>query len=835
LDGSGTVVVDVGLARAVSGDECFVRQYSTASSSYAVVDSYALAHTEPNTGDATSATLWLSSITHTAKDTTAGSSSTVPEKPVQFAGIGYENRVDTSTGWPGMTRFRLTSVTTETGGTIGITYGLPVACSDAYVEAETASTAYANTKSCMPVYWTPSSSTASTPTLDWFNQYAVTQVLETDTTGGSLVKETDYSYSGPAWHYDDDETVKPKYRTYGQWRGYQSVTTLVGTASDDPQTKTVTHYYQGMDGDWLSSTSSRSVSLTDNLGGSHTDSDQLAGDVLETEVYRGNSSAIDHLSINSYWVSAAVATRARTGLPALTANVTGIAEVYNGQQMTDGNESAWRYTETDTSYDATATDADFGLPLHVYSHSRPVLASYDRCTTTTYTAANTNANIVGLVGETETDSLPCSGFTEDAEPSQPSALNTLGAPTSMVYPTDVVKATETFYDGASSTSTAPSVGLPTETLTATDASSAGVFDWRTNAVMTYDTAARFSRMITSTDALGNETQTAYTLNSANLTTSTTTTNALNQTSSKTLDPERGLTLTSTDLNGIVATYWYDAMGRVIDEWDYSGATSATANKSYAYTQSNTGVSGTVEETLNAEGGTVPSVTIVDSLGRTRETQTATPQGGRMITDEVYNSLGNVDKKNNAYWDSSTLPTLALVTVADKDSANQDDYVYDGLGRQVEDVSKENGSVVSTSYTVYNGDATTTIPPTGGAWKTTVTDFLDRTSKVLTYSTDPALTVPSNTGTGVFYWSEPLEPDTWILDGRSSRGTSTRWHSTTAAGGTRRSSSATRSSWFVPARTARWRRSPRSWASPPRACATGSVRPGSTRARAGVAH
>jgi hypothetical protein len=360
-------------------------QYSTTTGGDVTVDSYALTQTEPTTGDVTSSTLWLSQIQRTAEDTTAGSSTTVQYPPVQFQGKALANRVDTST-MPTNFRYRLTKITNETGGVIGVTYGLPTACSDAYVEAQTAASAASNTESCFPVYWTP----LGQPTLmDWFEKYAVTQVLESDTTGGSLPDETDYSYNYAAWHYDDDPTVKAEYRTYGQWRGYESVTTYTGTVSIDPQTKSVTLYYQGMDGDRLSATSTRSVSLTDSQGGAHTDSDQLSGDVLETEAYLGNGGPLDHFTIDSYWVSPAVATQDVTGLPALTANATGTAEVYSGQHLTDGGENTWRDSETDTTYDATSSDANFGLPVYSYSHTAPANTAYDRCTTTTYTAANT--------------------------------------------------------------------------------------------------------------------------------------------------------------------------------------------------------------------------------------------------------------------------------------------------------------------------------------------------------------------------------------------------------------------------------------------------------------
>ena len=736
-----------GFFSTVSLTSITTEQYSpTAPNSYATVDSYALTQTEPTTGDATSSTLWLAQIQRTAQDTTAGSNTDVTLPPVQFAGTALANRVDT-TSLPSMFRYRMTSITNENGGVIGVTYGLPQPCTATYVEAETAATASSNTKSCFPVYWTPVGYAG--PTLDWFEKYAVTRVTETDTTGGSDAKETDYTYSGAAWHYDDNETTKAKYRTYGQWRGYESVTKTTGITSINPLTKLITLYYQGMDGDYLSPTSTRSVSLSDSLGGAHADSDQLAGDVLETESYLGDGGPIDHFTIDSYWVSPATATRTRTGLPALTANTTGIAETYAGQHLTDGNETTWRYTETDTSYDATTTDADFGLPLHVYSHTVPVASAYDRCTTNTYTAANTSLNIVGLAGLTETDAAACSGFTEDSEPSQPAALNALGAPSSLTRPGDVVAATETLYDGASAITTAPTAGLVSKTLTATGYTS-GAWNWQTDTATTYDTTARFSRPLTSTDGDGKTTTTAYTLNAANLTTGTSTTNALSQTSSVTLDPERGLTLTSTDPNGVVTTTWYDALGRAIDVWDYSRATTTDANTINTYTVSDTSVSGEVSETLTEANAYDFKVTITDSLGRTRQTQATTPQGGRLITDEVYDSRGLVEKKNNAYWDPSTAPTLALEAVPDDQSSNQDDYVYDGLGRVIYDNSENAGTIVSTTTTVYNGDSTTVIPPTGGVTKTTVADPLGRTSKVEEYSVAPTLNTPSNVNTGVSY-------------------------------------------------------------------------------------
>ena len=746
------------------------QQYSVSASAYVTVDSYALTQTQPSTGDATSATLWLASIQRTGADTTAGgSTSSIQMPPVKFTGSALENRVNTST-YPGLFRYRITAITNEMGGVTGVSYTLPTACS-------TSATPSSNTASCLPEYWTPSGYIS--PMLDWFNKYAVQEVLETDTTGGSATKETDYSYSGAAWHYDDDENTKAKYRTYGQWRGYQNVTTTTGNGSGDAETKQVDSYYQGMDGDWLSATSTRSVSLADSQGGSHTDSDQLSGRILESTSYLGNGGAVDHSTIDSYWISADTAARLRWGLPSLTANMTGAAEEWTRQRLTDGGTTSWRYNETDTTYDAATSDATFGLPTYSYAHTVPANTAYDQCTATTYAPANTSANIIGLVSGTEEDSVACSGFTEASVTSVPDGLNTLGAPNSVNRPSQVVSATRTFYDDTSFSTvfpqpSAPSMGLVTMTRQATDYG-AGAFTWQTTAQNTYDTT--YHRPASATNGNGNTSTTSYTVDSAYLTTAQTVTeptvSGVAHTTSSTLDPERGLPLTATDASHAVTTAQYDALGRTTSIWKDSRATTSLANLTYTYTLSNTSLSGVVANTLNDNSGYLTTVSIEDSLGRARQTQTYTPQGGRLIDDTLYDSRGWVAKKNSDYWDSTTTPTLALDSVPDNKVADQDVYTYDGLGRQIYDTSEKNGSVVSTTTTVYNGDSTTVIPPTGGVTKTTRTDPLGRTSELDEYTAAPTLTTPLNTTTGAMYTTGgTTNATTYGYDGHDQESTTT---------------------------------------------------------------
>ncbi|HSR86964.1 MAG TPA: hypothetical protein VLM11_22515, partial [Streptosporangiaceae bacterium] len=142
-----------------------------------------------------------------------------------------------------------------------------------------------------------------------------------DPTGGSPGTYTSYAYGGAAWHYDDNEVVQSQYRTYGQWRGYQNVTTYAGTGAD-AKTKTQTSYYQGMSND----NNSTDVTVTDSQGQHHEDANPLAGRVLETTAYTYSGGPVDHSSIFSYWVSAPVSSR--------TANFTGQVEDWTRQALT---------------------------------------------------------------------------------------------------------------------------------------------------------------------------------------------------------------------------------------------------------------------------------------------------------------------------------------------------------------------------------------------------------------------------------------------------------------------------------------------------------------------
>jgi RHS repeat-associated protein len=730
------------------------QQWSVATSTYVTVDSYALVQTIPPTGDGTPPTLWLSSVTRTGSDTTAGGSTapiTLP--PVTFAGIQLQNRVDTVTdGLPALWKYRITSITTETGSVISPTYSLANPCS-----APVTTNPATNTSSCYPVRWTPTNYAA--PITDWFNKYVVTKVVATDPTGGAPALTTTYSYlGGAAWHFDDNEVVQAKYRSYAQFRGYGDVQARNGDAVNDPQTLAETTYYRGMSQD----NNTTVVNLSDSAGGQHEDLNQLAGRELETTGYLGDGGPVDHSGITSYWVSAATATRTRTatGLAPLTANWVAPVQTYARQAVTSTTPTTWRYTQTDTSYDASTSSATFGLVTHTYRHTVPVNAAYDTCTSLSYAPVNASANLVGLTAETETDSVACGGFTEGTPGSVPASVNTLTAPAGVNRPAQVVSDVRTFYDDPTWSTTfpqtsAPSKGDDTMVRKAVDYT-AGAFTYQTTGRSAYDS---YGRQVDAYNANGNDTRTGYTMNSVGLVTAMSLTNPLGQATSSTIDPLRGSTLTATDTNGVVTTEQYDALGRLTSVWLNSRATTAAANYKYSYVIANNGTTSSTTQKLNEAQGYTTSTLIYDALLRRRQTQIfapptrTSPQPGRLVSDTFYDSRGWVSHRNDAWWDPATTPNGTLVAPTGLNPPSQlpsqSVYTYDGLGRVVVDNSERNNQIVSTTTTVYNGDRTTTIPPTGATVTSTVLDLVGRTAELDQYTSAPTLNTPANTFTGVF--------------------------------------------------------------------------------------
>ena len=707
--------------------------------------------------------LWLSSVQRTGADTTAGGSAvTLP--PVTFTPVQEANRVNPGTD-PALYRDRLGTITTETGSVITVTYETPVACVPGNSNYPPAPSG--NHQSCFPEYWgtfTPSAGA------DWFNKWAVKSVQVSDPAGGSPGLFTSYAYASPAWHFDDNELVQAKDRTYGQWRGYQDVKTYSG--SGDPNTETETTYYQGMSDD----NNTTVVNLKDSQNGLHEDLNQLSGETLETTSYDYASTTstppAGHSEIFSYYVSPSAMTRTRSGLPDLTANFTGVVEDWSRQAITDGSATTWRETETDTSYDSSVADALFGLPLFVFRHGDLSGTTQQQCTSYAYAPANTARNIVGLVAETETDAAACGG----ANPGGASApgsgqVNALTAPASVSRPADVVSDTRIFYDDPSLAQTWPQPASPAWPQAAPGNGDVSVvrqangwngsaFTYQTTSAKVYDS---YGRVTASYDGNGGfhmasgtgtytPTSTAYTMSNG-MTTGTTVTNPLGQAVTSSLDPLTGQPVSVTDPNHLTTTLHYDGLGRLIDVWEHGRATSTTPNWAYSYDVAASGPAMVTAKQLNDAGGQVTSVTLYDSLLRTRQTQFPTPQGGILVTDHFYDSRGWEWKTNHHWWDKSASPGNAVLTIPDSQVPDQTVTQYDGMGRPVIATSFDDSAARAVTYTAYTGDRVTTVlvndqpatPVVDGTPTSTETDALGRTTELDSYTSAPAVTASTNPG------------------------------------------------------------------------------------------
>jgi RHS repeat-associated protein len=681
-------------------------------SALAAADSWALTQKYPSTGDTTTPpSLWLDTITRTGADT-AGGGSSVKLLSVSFAGRGLANRVmtqaDLKSGYSIITRFRLTSITNETGGVTGVAYVTPGGgCTSGSFPAQDA-----NTGLCYPDFWTPG---ANGPVLDWFNKYVVSAVTQSNTVGGGTAVATSYSYAGAAWHYNDDTLTRSSQRTWDQWRGFKTVTTQTGT-SPDPVTQVTDTYFQGMDGDHQLSGSPASVPPLTAGGLSAPDSNQFAGMNFEHLVDNGAGGAQVSDTVTVPWTSAATAARSQPSpLPALQAFMTGTAQTKTFTPLAGGGNREADVTYTHDS-DGRVTSAS-DVPDTSGS-------SQTTCTTITY-APNTTAYVLDLAKEQQVVSVPCG--------------------TTPSLPANAVSDTLIFYDGATAlASDTPTAGDVTQTQLATSYSGTTPA-YTTETTATYD---EYGRRLTATDADNRKTTTSYTPATGAEPTSTTVTDPAGLVTTTAYDPAREVPTQVTRPAGYITSETYDGLGRLTAAWGPGRAkASAPADDTFAYTVSNTAPSVITTSKLNDTGAYTVSETLYDSLGRVAETQAATPDGERVITDKFFNSAGQVSLQSNPYFTTGA-PDGTLVAAADSQVPSQTGFAYDGAGRVVKKIEYKLASETSETDTAYDGNATTVTfqnlvsgQRTGGIPQTTLTDGRGLTAQIFQYhagiTPDPA--------------------------------------------------------------------------------------------------
>ncbi|RHA43789.1 hypothetical protein D1825_04570, partial [Cellulomonas rhizosphaerae] len=183
------------------------------------VDSWTLTHTLPDPGDSGNAVLWLASIQHQGL---VGGTVTLPK--VTFAGTQLANRVDKiGDVGPPMIRYRLSSIVSESGGITSVTYS-----DEDCTTSDLPSSPQSNTRRCFPVQWTPEG--RADPIREYFHKYLVTVVASDPAESGIEAVQTRYDYvGGAAWHYDDNDLLPAKRRTWSDFRGYATVDVTTGS------------------------------------------------------------------------------------------------------------------------------------------------------------------------------------------------------------------------------------------------------------------------------------------------------------------------------------------------------------------------------------------------------------------------------------------------------------------------------------------------------------------------------------------------------------------------------------------------------------------------------
>lgn len=656
---------------------------------YRTVDSWTLRHSWPDPGDGTRAGMWLDAIARTGH---VGGTQALPE--VTFSGQQLPNRVDGVDGIAPMNWWRIHTIRSETGGQIAVTYA-PPDCGPGNVPAS----ADSNTRRCMPVRWQPEDQSER---LDWFHKYVVAEVTSTDLTTGLQPVVVRYAYlDGAAWRYtDDDGIIQQKYRTWSQWRGYSRVQVRTGHPQDTQQSLVETRYMRGMNGDRLASGGTRVVSVSTSEGGAVPDDDVHAGFAREVVTSLGDTGNVTSRVITDPWLSDPTATRVKPW-GTTKAYRHGTAAVQGRHTLSGGGV---RRTRSDNTF--VTVDGRPGTLASVSDLGDLADPTDDKCIRYTHTS-NLDRWILDVTTRVVTYAAGC-------EVTSPAPAQVMTDARSYYDGNDVLGRLDRGNVTRIEKLVAWNGGTPVYQTT-----NRAVYDVHGRAVESYDTA-------------GTKTTTNYTPAVGGPVTRAVTTTALGHTVTSDLEPAWGQVTATTDANGKKAEAEYDPLGRVVKVWEPGrtrGADSPDAE--YAYLFRTDGPSVVTAKSLKHDGGYLTSYTLYDGLLRPRQTQEPAPGGGRVVTDTVYNSRGEVAKSNGPYFNDAP-PGYDILIPDEAALPAQTLTQYDGAGRPTASIFKIQGTEQWRTTTTYHGDRVDVTPPPGGTATTTVTNARGQTTELRQY-------------------------------------------------------------------------------------------------------
>ncbi|WP_438947818.1 RHS repeat-associated core domain-containing protein [Streptomyces triticisoli] len=647
------------------------------------VDTWHLEQSFPDTGDASSPSLWLKSIQNTGKANTTAAA--MP--PVVFGGIQMPNHVEGS--GPDTLRYikwRVRTIKSETGSTVTVNYSNP----DCIWGTSMPAAVDKNTRRCFPVKWSQS---GATPVTDWFHKYVVTSVFQEDPYGHGDTGETYYDYQGGAgWAYADDEGLtKASNRTWSQWRGYGKVVQTSGD-SEGPRSKRSNLYMRGLNGEKELDGTPRVEKVTDSTGTAIDDSRQYAGFVRETIAYNGSEEVSG--TINTPWSH-------KTGSHTYNWGTTESWIVQAGETATRTKTS----TGTRTVKQKTTYDTTYGMPLTVEDSGDTAKTGDETCTRTTY-ARNTSAWLVSFASRVETYSVPCA--------STPSV------------PGDVLSDITTAYD-QQAVGVAPTKGDITASYRVASYNAVDkkpVYQQVSGA--TYD---KLGRPLTATNALNRTVRTTYVPDDTGYgpLTSKTTTDPKLYTSTTEVDPAWGTATKTTDANDNVTEWSFDALGRLRSVWkpDRSRALGDAASIVYTYSINNNKETWVRTDVLKSDGKTYnSSYEIFDSLLRPRQTQAPAPNGGRVISETLYDDRG-LAYITNAQVHDNKAPSGALANTFPGSVPASTETVFDAAGRATQSIFRVYDQEKWRTKTDYQGDRTAVTAAAGGTGTLSIIDARGR--------------------------------------------------------------------------------------------------------------
>ncbi|RMI45213.1 hypothetical protein EBN88_03490 [Streptomyces triticirhizae] len=199
-----------------------------------------------------------------------------------------------------------------------------------------------------------------------------------------------------------------------------------------------------------------------------------------------------------------------------------------------------------------------------------------------------------------------------------------------------------------------------------------------------------------------------------------------------LDPLRALPVRTTDTNGHQTVLRHDALGRASHVWlpDRDPDDTPTYQFDYRFVEGSPVAVRT--RTIGVDGEQDSSYVLYDGLLRERQTQDPGPDGGRLLTDTLYNALG-LPHRTHAPYHGSGAPTNQLYLPDVPQIETQTRLSYDALGRetrrQLVAGNGDGGEILGTTETHYFGDRTTVIPPEGDTATTTIQDVRGRTTEL----------------------------------------------------------------------------------------------------------